>query len=393
MTTSDAVINPAKMRIGGMDCGVCATKIENAVKRLPGVADINMSYATATLSLQLDEDRTTRERLEATIRTLGFAPVRFDAAPAQVTDGRAASEQGLSWWKLNKTRDVTSTGGFLAVALYISTLGPELSHWAYGAAALAGLVPVAFRAMIGAKFGTPFSIETLMTLATLGAVLIGADQEAAVIVFLFAVGEFVETIAAARSRAGIAALIDTVPRTARIEEAGQIREVSAEQLKIGDIVLVRPGDRVPSDGEVIDGQSELDQSPITGESAPIAKTVGDLVFAGSINGHGAIHVRLTHTADDNTISRIIHMVEAAQESKAPTARFIDRFAFHYTPAAMVAAAVVMLLPPLLLGGDWYTWLYRGLAILLIARPCALATESGHSPALMGLSERLSASPT
>jgi len=375
VTTPDTVINPIKMRIEGMDCGACATKIENAVKRLPGVADINMSYATATLSLQLDEDRTTRARLEATIRALGYAPAYLDAAIAQAIGVGTEAVKGRSWWKLNKTRNVISTGVFLAVGFYVSTLRPDLSHWGYAAAALAGLVPVAYRALIGVKFGTPFSIETLMTLATLGAVLIGADQEAAVIVFLFAIGEFLETIAAARSRAGIAALINTVPRTARIEEAGQIRDIAVEQLKVGDVVLVRPGDRVPSDGEVIDGQSELDQSPITGESVPIAKAVGDQVFAGSINGRGGLRIRLTHTTNDNTISRIIHMVEEAQESKAPTARFIDHFAAYYTPAAMATAALVMVLPPLMLGADWYTWLYRGLAVLLIACPCALVIST------------------
>ena len=374
MTTSTAATNPVKMRIEGMDCGACAIKIENAIKRLPGVADINMSYATATLSLQLDEDRTTRGRLETTIRSLGYAPAPFDAAATQ-TAGSGANHTEKSWWKLGKTRFVLSTGLFLAVAFLCSTLRPESSHWAYAAAALAGLAPVAYRASIGARLGTPFGIETLMTLATLGAVLIGADEEAAVIVFLFAVGELLEAVAAVRSRTSIVALINAVPRTARIDETGQIREIPVEQLTAGDVVLVRPGDRVPSDGEVIDGQSELNQSPITGESIPVAKTIGDPVFAGSINGHGALRVRLTHAAKDNTISRIIRIVEKAQESKAPTARFIDRFAAYYTPAAMAAAALAMVLPPLLLGADWYTWLYRGLAILLIACPCALVIST------------------
>ncbi len=140
-------------------------------------------------------------------------------------------------------------------------------------------------------------------------------------------------------------------------------------------MLVRPGDRVPSDGEIIDGQSEINEAPVTGESVSVAKSVGDPVYAGSINGHGVLRVRLTHTASDNTISRIVHMVEQAQQSKAPTARFIDRFSTHYTPAATAGAALVMIVPPLLFGADWYTWLYRGLAVLLIACPCALVIST------------------
>ena len=212
---------------------------------------------------------------------------------------------------------VLGLGGLLALAFAISIVRPELSLWAYGAAALVGLVPFARRAFVGALSGTPFSIETLMTVAAAGAIAIGAAEEAAVVIFLFAVGELLETVAAGRARAGIKALIDLVPRTARIEEAGQVREVPVERLRVGDIVVVRPGDRVPSDGEVIEGQSEVDEAPVTGESVPVAKGVGDQVYAGSINANGMLRVRLTHTAADNTIARIIHLVEEAQGSKAP----------------------------------------------------------------------------
>ncbi len=144
---------------------------------------------------------------------------------------------------------------------------------------------------------------------------------------------------------------------------------------MGDIAVVRPGDRVPSDGDVIEGQSEVDEAPVTGESVPVAKGVGDQVYAGSINANGMLRVRLTHTAADNTIARIIHLVEEAQGSKAPTARFIDRFSAYYTPAAMAVAALIIVGPPLVCGADWYTWIYRGLATLLIACPCALVIST------------------
>jgi Cd2+/Zn2+-exporting ATPase len=366
---------PVKMRIEGMDCGACAIKIENALKRIPGLSDIRVNYSTATLLLQLDEDRTSRDKLEGTIRALGYVPVSSGGASPGASDSRRENAITQRWWTSGNAQAVISTGGFLAAALFDSVYRPDLSQLAFGAAALAGLVPIAYRAAIGAMLGTPFSIETLMTLAALGAVLIGAAEEAAVVVFLFAVGEFLETIAAARSRAGIESLMKVVPRVARIEEQGKIREATVQQLKVGDIVLVRPGDRVPSDGRIIDGQSEVDESPISGETVPVAKTLGDAVLAGSINAHGMLRVRITHAASDNTISRIIHMVEEAQESKAPTARFIDRFSTYYTPAAMAMAALVMIIPPLLLGAEWHTWLYRGLAILLIACPCALVIST------------------
>jgi Zn2+/Cd2+-exporting ATPase len=270
---------------------------------------------------------------------------------------------------------VLGLGGLLALAFAISIVRPELSPWAYGAAALIGLVPIARRAFAGALSGTPFSIETLMTVAAAGAIAIGAAEEAAVVIFLFAIGELLETVAAGRARAGIKALINLVPRTARIEEAGEVREVPVERLRVGDIVVVRPGDRVPSDGEVIEGVSEVDEGPVTGESVPVAKGIGGQVYAGSINANGMLRVRLTHTAADNTIARIIHLVEEAQGSKAPTARFIDRFSAYYTPAAMAVAALIIVGPPVVAGADWYTWIYRGLATLLIACPCALVIST------------------
>ncbi|WP_025030035.1 heavy metal translocating P-type ATPase, partial [Nitratireductor aquibiodomus] len=152
-------------------------------------------------------------------------------------------------------------------------------------------------------------------------------------------------------------------------------EVPADELAIDDLVVVRPGDRVPSDGEVVEGSSELDEAPVTGESVPVLKEAGSTVYAGSINANGVLRVRITRTAADNTIARIIHLVEEAQGSKAPTARFIDRFSAYYTPAAMVVSALIIVVPPLLFGAEWSTWIYRGLATLLIACPCALVIST------------------
>ena len=366
---------PLKLHVEGMDCGACAIKIENAMKRLPGVSDIDVNYGLQSLSLVLDEDRTSKQAIEARIRALGYAPVD-PSGPAASTfrdDGGDATES--AWWSSPKGRLVIGSAALLTLAFGVSHIEPAWSSWAYIAATLVGLVPIGRRALAGALSGTPFSIEMLMSIAAIGAVAIGAAEEAAVVVFLFAVGELLEGIAAGRARAGIKALIDLVPRTALRQSGSNVETVPVEALIIGDTVIVRPGDRVPSDGTVIEGISEVNEAPVTGESVPVSKEPGSTIYAGSINANGELRVEITRTAADNTIARIIHMVEEAQASKAPTARFIDRFSRWYTPAAIVMSVLVVLVPPLMLGADWFTWVYRGLAVLLIACPCALVIST------------------
>jgi Zn2+/Cd2+-exporting ATPase len=371
-----ASVSPLRLRIEGMDCGACAVKIENAMKRLPGVADIDVSYGQGSLSLTLDEDRTSRGAIAAKIRALGFAPFDPGEHSAQAKHGAAAAPRG-AWWRSAKGRLVIATGVLLLLACAVAQFAPAWSRWAYSAAAVMALAPVLRRAFAGAMSGTPFSIEMLMSVAAIGAIAIREAEEAALVVFLFAVGEFLEGVATGRARAGIEALIALVPRTALRQRGAsfEVETISIEELAVGDIVVVRPGDRVPSDGIVVDGASELNEAPVTGETMPVAKAVGASVHAGSINGNGELRVQITRTASDNTIARIIHMVEEAQSAKAPTARFIDRFARWYTPAAMLVSALVILLPPFAFGADWMTWIYRGLAVLLIACPCALVIST------------------
>jgi len=362
-----------KLRVEGMDCGACALKIESALKRLPGVSDINVNFGTEMLALNHDAGRTSRQVIEDKIRNLGYTPRPAAAEIAIPID--TGRQEDRPWWQTRKSRLVLITAALLAVAFGVAWVAPTLSFYAYVAAALVGLVPIARRALAGAMSGTPFSIETLMSVAAAGAITIGAAEETAVVIFLFAVGELLENVAAGRALAGIKALIGLVPRVARIEQDGEMRQVPVEQLRVGDVAVVRPGDRVPSDGEIIEGLSELDEAPVTGESVPLSKTVGALVYAGSINGNGTLRISITKTAADNTIARIIHLVENAQASKAPTARFIDNFAAYYTPASMAAAVLIIVVPPLIFGADWETWIYRGLATLLIACPCALVIST------------------
>jgi Cd2+/Zn2+-exporting ATPase len=214
-----------------------------------------------------------------------------------------------------------------------------------------------------------------MTIAAVGAAIIGAGEEGAVVVFLFLVGELLEGVAAGKARASIQALARLVPATALVEEDGRTTEVPAERLAVGDVVLVRPGDRVTADGVIVSGESAIDESPVSGESIPVRKGPGDSVFAGTVNGDAALRVRVTAAAADNTIARVVRLVEEAQESKAPTERFIDRFSRYYTPGVVAVAALVAVVPPLALGASWPEWIYKGLAILLIGCPCALVIST------------------
>jgi Cd2+/Zn2+-exporting ATPase len=210
-----------------------------------------------------------------------------------------------------------------------------------------------------------------MTIAATGALFIGAAEEAALVVFLFAVGEVLEGVAANKARDSIRALASLIPKTALLETNGKMREVDAALLKIGQTVLVRPGDRIPADGEILDGTSGIDESPVTGESVPKTKGPGEQVFAGSINAEAVLRVTVTRAAEDNTIARIIRLVEEAESARAPTERFIDRFSRVYMPIIVGMALLVAIVPPLAMGQDWGTWIYRALTLLLIGCPCAL----------------------
>ncbi|MCX5497527.1 heavy metal translocating P-type ATPase [Kaistia dalseonensis] len=279
------------------------------------------------------------------------------------------------WWASPKAR-LTLFAGLAIVAAFIATrVAPTLGHWPFAVAMLVGLVPIARRAFAAARYGTPFSIETLMTIAAVGAVLIGASEEAAMVVFLFLIGEMLEGAAARRARSSIRGLAQLLPEKALLETGGGTREVEASALSRDAIIQVRPGDRIAADGIILSGESAIDEAPVTGESVPKRKGVGDSVFAGTINTDAVLRVKVTAVASDNTIARIVRLVEEAQEAKAPMERFIDRFSRWYTPGVLVVGALVAILPPLLTGASWDEWIYKGLAILLIGCPCALVIST------------------
>lgn len=408
-------VRESRYRVEGMDCASCAAKIDTAVRRVGGVEDVSVSVTASTMTVRHADGHEIGPAIVRKVSGLGYrlSPL----AGATVAKSSGAGDHGCcdhahgndhhpstgelphqrsgtvraglneshghdhgsfaadSWWRTGKGRLVIACGLALAVAYGAGKVLPATEPWIFTLAMLLGLVPIARRALMAALAGTPFSIETLMTVAAVGAVFIGATEEAAMVVFLFLIGELLEGVAASKARASIQSLTALVPKSALIEIDGQTSEVPAESLPVGATILVRPGDRIPADGAIVSGESMVDEAPVTGESTPVRKEVGDNVFAGTVNGDGALRVRVTAASADNTIARVIRLVEEAQEMKAPTERFIDRFSRYYTPAVVIVAALVAVMPPLLWGAAWNEWIYKGLAILLIGCPCALVIST------------------
>lgn len=261
------------------------------------------------------------------------------------------------------------------LAYLIGVLVPAWGDWAYAIGALIAVLPFAKSALEKALKGRPFSIETLVTIAVVGALPIDAGAEAVVVVALFSLGELLEGFAAARARSGLTALAQLLPSEATIEVDGERKTVPVTSLTVNMVMLVAPGDRLAADGTIVDGRSDLNEAAITGESSAVDKGIGAPVFAGSINGDGQLKVTVTKDASNSVVARIGDLVAQAQASTAPTARFIDSFSAYYTPAAILIAALIAVMPPLLMDGEWSTWIYRALTVLLIACPCALVLST------------------
>ena len=378
-----AALATSRYRIEGMDCAACASKISNAVRRVPGVANVSLSVTAGTMSVEHEPSPHLGAAVTRQVNGLGS----YRASPVDAS-GKATSAEANSahhghshdavsgpWWSSPKVQLVIASGLAFAVAWLTARALPSYAPWLYAAAVLVGLAPIARRAFASVRLGSPFTIESLMTVAAIGALMIGAAEEAAAVVFLFLVGEMLEGVAAGRARAGIQSLAALMPKVGLVERDGHTEEVPAENIPVGAVLLVRPGDRIAADGEIVEGESAIDEAPVTGESVPKRKTTGDFVFAGTVNADAVLRIRVTAAAADNTIARVVKLVEEAQEAKAPTERFIDRFATYYTPAVVAVAALVAVLPPLLLGQSWSEWIYKGLAILLIGCPCALVIST------------------
>lgn len=368
--------------IHGIDCAHCANTIEISVARLNGVEACELNATTGRLRVR---GAIEPETIIAYVRTLGYeATLPEDAGAAPMAPGAPASFVQFMWQRI-ETRLALIGAALIAPGVVFHELLGWRALWidalAFAALIAAGL-PIArsaWRSLIGSR---TISINALMTIAAIGAVIIGAHVEAALVMVLFAIGEAIEGFTAARARDAIRSLMTLAPETALRLRDGYETRVPVAELTVGDVIVVRPGERVPMDGVVRSGATHVNQAPITGESVPVAKTPGAEVYAGSINGEGVIEVIVTRLASDNTISRMIRLVQEAQDRRAPVQRIIDRFASWYTPAVVGIAALTATVPPLLFGQPFWNpspdetgWFYRSLALLVVACPCALVIST------------------
>ena len=380
----DAGAESLEFTVTGMDCGACAAKVQSAVGRLPGISRADVSVMSERLRLERKADGASVATIEAAIRAIGYGVSRVTPVPPDDQDqvrhgpdhGAALSlagpAQATRWYRTAKGRFLLATAALLAGAWLAKLVLPgDAAYWVFVLACGLGMGPVARRALALLRAGVPFSIEGLMTIAASGALVIGAAEEAAMVVFLFAVGEMLESLAAARARQGIRALSALLPETALLVEDDHTHVVAAASLHAGQIVRLRPGDRLPCDGRIVTGQAGLDEAAITGESLPVMRGPGDTVLAGSICTDAVIDVEVTAAAGENTIARIARLVDEAEAARAPTQRFIEGFARVYMPVIVGLALLVAVLPPLLMGGVWSDWIYRALTLLLVGCPCAL----------------------
>lgn len=352
-------------QVSGMDCPSCARKIETAVGRLDGVSQARVLFATERLVVDAAPTLSPSVIMEA----VGAAGFTLSGSPS-----RSASAATQSSW-LRENAGIVSLAAMMALATLLGQVMPELGQWLFTLATLWGLWPVARKAWQLARSGTPFAIETLMSVAAVGALYLGETAEAAMVLLLFMLGEKLESYAAGRARAGVTALMALVPERAVRVRGEQREEVEASELLPGDIIEVAPGARLPADAVLLDTLAAFDESALTGESIPVERRAGEKVAAGSLCVDRLIRLRVTSEPGHNAIDRILQLIEEAESKRAPIERFIDRFSRWYTPAMMLVALAVILVPPLALGADWETWTYRGLALLLIGCPCALVIST------------------
>lgn len=330
------------------------------------MTDANVIFATEKLTVRTNNEAAF-ERVISVAKTTGF--------PLSDMGSKNASESDAQpFWRKNILLIILVA--FLVIATGINLVNKELGTIAFTVAGLFGLIPIGKKAIRLAINGSPFSIETLMTVAAIGAVYLGETVEAAMVILLFMLGEQLEGYASAKARSGVKALMDLVPDTAlRINKDGTKEEVSASDLKVGDRVQVSPGDRLAADAILASEFASFDESALTGESVPVDKKTGDVLMAGSIVNDRVIEIEITSAQGENAIDRILHLIEEAESRKAPLERFLDKFSRWYTPAMMLLSLLVIIIPPLMFGQSWDTWIYRGLAMLLIACPCALVIST------------------
>ncbi len=364
----------ATVRITDMDCADCALSIEHILRRQPGIVDVSVNYAAEKMWVEFDTTQTSLDTIIRQVESLGYT-VEKEKKP-------------LPWWRQHwKLLLSIASGVFLAIGYFGETffgLPPTVALVLYLLAYLTGGYD-ATKHGIKAALHLRFDIDFLMVVAAIGAGILGEWKEGALLLFLFSLGHALEHYAMDRARHAIEALGHLTPKTARVRRDGREEEIPVEKLLRGDVVIVRPGERIPIDGEVIAGHSAVDQSPITGESIPVEKQPGDTVFAGTVNGEGTLEIRVTKLAKDTTLARIIRMVEEAQAQRSPTQIFTARFTRVFVPTVLVGTVLMIFVPPLLGILSWADAFLRGMTILVAASPCALALAT-PSAVLSGIAQ-------
>jgi len=350
-----------EIKVRGMDCGDEVAAIKESLLKLNGVIAVEPNIIQAKVLITHVSSILVTD-LETLIETTGVS----------VEKRSAEKPSGINFRDL-RSLFIAGSGALLSIGL----LGQKFGNWSTNVtsilfllATLVGstfLIPKAYRSLKALRL----DMNVLMCIAVLGAIVIREFAEGAAVAFLFSLAEWLESLSLERARRAIQSLLKLVPDTAFLKKDGSSREVPIAEIKVGDILLVRSGSRIPLDGEVTAGSSFVNQAPLTGESVPVSKKVGDKVLAGSINGEGSLEISVTKTQENTKLAEIVRLVEEADKKRAPTQRFVDKFAQIYTPAVLVISVLLLLIPPLLLGGEWNTWLYRSLVLLVIACPCAL----------------------
>ncbi|QLF93095.1 heavy metal translocating P-type ATPase [Pseudomonas sp. ABC1] len=352
-----------RLRIEAMDCPTEERLLRDALGKREEIEALEFNLMQRELRVR--HRFTDIEPLQKLVAALGMQAEPVDGASP------AAAPAAKPWWPL-------ALGGVAALAAEVCEWFEFGPAWLVAALAilaiLAAGLPTYRKGLIALK-NRDLNINALMSIAVTGALLIGQWPEAAMVAVLFAIAEVIEARSLERARQAIRQLLDLAPQQARVWRDERWQDIAAAEVEPGTRVQVRPGERIALDGELLAGRSSVNQAPITGESLPVEKEPGDTLFAGTINGEGELEYRSTRKADDSTLARIIHAVESAQNAKAPTQRFVDRFSRIYTPAVFAIALLTAVLPPLLFGGLWLDWVYRALVLLVIACPCALVIST------------------
>ena len=374
-------------RIHGMDCADEIAALKREVGPLVGEDKLAFDLLNGRMSIDMVPDAALEASIEKAVGRAGLrAEPWIEGASSEAAQAEERRRRIQSW--LTAASGVFAALGFAVHAWlgggiiaafeageHAAGSTPLPSIILYTLAVLCAVRYVAPKAWLAARRFRP-DMNLLMVVAVVGAIGIGAWFEAATVSFFFALALALEAWSLGRARRAVAALMELAPPTARVKlDDGSERDVPAAEIRVGSHIIIRPGDKLPLDGRVAAGESEVNQAPITGESVPVFKTVGDEVFAGTINGEGALDVVTTKAANDTTLAQIIRMVGSAQSRRAPSEQWVEKFARVYTPVVMVLAIAVFLVPPLLLGAGWEVWFYRALVLLVIACPCALVIST------------------